>query len=188
VLQIRLFYNPDLNELVPIRPDGMISLSLIGDVQAAGSSPAELASRLTARYSETLRQPDTAVIVKEFAGQRVYVGGEVNRPGMVQIPGRLTALQSIFESGGFRSSANAKQILILRDQGTAAPLVLTIDLEKPNGSKPSQDVLLQPRDVVLVPKNKITKVDEFMARNIRDLLPLPLSLGVSYIFGASIIR
>jgi protein involved in polysaccharide export with SLBB domain len=186
VLQIRLFYNPDLNELLPIRPDGMISLALVGDIQAAGLTPAELSKRLTERYATALRQPDTAVIVKEFSGQRVYVGGEVNRPGIVQTTGRLTALQSIVEAGGLKNSANAGQIVIVRDQGTPQPLVLTVDLGNP-GAKTS-DIMLQARDVVYVPKNRIAKVDEFVSRNIRDLLPLPINLGVSYIFGSALVR
>ena len=76
-LDIKFFYNPELNESVVVRPDGKISLQLIDEIQAAGLQPAELDQKLTDLYSRELKKPVLTVIVRSFTGQRVYVGGEV---------------------------------------------------------------------------------------------------------------
>jgi len=78
-LDIKFFYNPELNDSVTVRPDGKISLQLVDEVQAAGQTPAQLDDFLTEKYAKELRKPVITVIVKSFASQRVYVGGEVNR-------------------------------------------------------------------------------------------------------------
>lgn len=187
VIQVRLYYNPDLNELLPVRPDGRISLALVGEVEAAGLTPAELSAGLTERYGGSLRQPATVVIVKEFAAQRVYVGGQVAQPGIIRMPGRLTALQGIVEAGGFAHGARLDSVVILRDNGTSEPLFLTVNLKDPLNRK-GPDVALQAGDIVFVPKTRITTIAEFMSRNVRELSPVPLSLGVSYIIGNALIR
>ena len=189
VIQVRLFYNPDLNELLPIRPDGNISLSLVGEVEAAGLTPGELSQRLRDRYAMSLKEPETVVIVKEFANQRVYVGGEVNQPGIIALAGRLSALQGILQAGGFKIGAKVTQVVILRDQGTPDPLFMTVNLKDNLSAKgAADDLLLRAGDIVFVPKTRVTKVGEFVSRNIRDLAPLPLSLGVSYILGNAFIK
>ena len=75
-LDIKFFYNPELNESVTVRPDGKISLQLVDEVQAAGLQPAELDARLTEAYSLELKKPLVTVIVRSFKGQRIYVGGD----------------------------------------------------------------------------------------------------------------
>ena len=84
-LDIKFFYNPELNETITVRPDGMISLQLIDEIQAAGLQPAELDQKLTDLYSSELRKPVLTVIVRSFTRQRVYVGGEVTTPGLIGI-------------------------------------------------------------------------------------------------------
>jgi protein involved in polysaccharide export with SLBB domain len=187
VIQVRLYYNPDLSELLPIRPDGRISLALIGEVDAAGLTPAELSSQLTDRYRASLRQPETVVIVKEFAAQRVYVGGQVARPGIIALPGQLTALQGVVEAGGFVQGAKLDSVVILRDTGMSEPLFLTVNLRDPLDKRGS-DVPLQAGDIVFVPKTRIATMSDFVSRNLRELSPIPLSLGVSYILGNAFVR
>ena len=102
VLTIKFFYNPELNETVPVRPDGRISLELIDEIRAAGRTVSEFKSELTSLYSATLKQPEVAVIVKTIAPRRVYVGGEVGTPGLMEVTGRLTLVQALFQGGGLR--------------------------------------------------------------------------------------
>ena len=87
LLDIKFFYNPTLNEQVTVRPDGLISLQLIKSTEAAGLTPEQLTDRLKKEYSAQLKEPDIAVIVRSFAAQRVFVDGEVAKPGTGPLDG-----------------------------------------------------------------------------------------------------
>lgn len=104
-LDIKFFYNPTLNEQVVVRPDGRFTLQLIQEVAAAGRTPAALTQELTERYAADLRQPEVTVIVRSFGGQRLFVDGEVSRPGMFPIVGVTTVLEAIAQAGGLKWTA-----------------------------------------------------------------------------------
>ena len=99
-LDIKFFYNRDLNEQVTVRPDGLISLQLVKPTAAAGLTPEQLTDRLKKEYGAQLKDPDIVVIVRSFAAQRVFVDGEVARPGLVPLTGPTTVLQAISQAGG----------------------------------------------------------------------------------------
>ena len=184
VVELKFFYNPELNEVVPVRPDGRIALMLINEVQAAGRTPSELRSELVAAYGATLKQPEIAVIVKEFAARRIYVGGEVRTPSLLRVPGALTLLQAIFEAGGLTRAAKATDVVVLRYQGTPEPMFMKVNLEPAlERGDPTADIQLQPFDIVWIPKTRIAKVNDFMDQYVRQLVPIPLTLGISYVFG-----
>ena len=105
-LDIKFFYNPELNENVTVRPDGVISLQLVDEIHASGLTPAQLDDLLTQKYSHELKKPMITVIVRSFAMQRVYVGGEVNRQGFVNLTAGMTPLQAVLEAGGFKETAD----------------------------------------------------------------------------------
>jgi len=183
VLDIKFFYNPELNEQVSIRPDGKISLQLIDEVKAEGLTPAALDAFLTEQYARILRQPEITVVVREFAGQRVYVGGEVASPGVIRTPGNLTALQAISQAGGFKSTAELSSVVILRNQGTQTPLFLTLDLKEDLTTHINHnDIVLQPYDVVFVPQSRIAKMNQFVEQYIDKLIPVTRTLGVFWSF------
>ena len=121
-LDIKFFFNPELNETITVRPDGMISLQLIDEIQAAGLQPAELDQKLTDLYSRELRKPVLTVIVRSFTRQRVYVGGEVNTPGLIELSGGLTALQAVFQSAGFKETADPAETLVIRKGENNQPI------------------------------------------------------------------
>lgn len=184
VLDVRLHYNAELNQVVPIRPDGRISLELIGEVSAAGLTPRALDGELTRLYGATLRQPALTVIVKEIAPRRVYVGGEVNAPGLLPMGASLSALQSIFQAAGVKRSAQLANVVVLRYDGTSQPRFITVDLRaalRPGGR--GGDIPLKPLDIVFVPKTRVARLNDFMDQYFRQLAPIPLTLGVSYVFG-----
>ena len=181
-LDIKFFYNPELNEAVTVRPDGKISLQLIDEIQAAGLTPSQLDRLLTRKYSRDLKKPEIAVIVKSFAGQRVYVGGEVMRGGLLTLPPGMTALQAVFKAGGFRETAQPAETLIIRKGPDARPVPLRIDLsEVMAAGDPNADFPLQPDDVVFVPKSAIAEANKFVRQYIEELfLFRGVSLGFSY--------
>jgi polysaccharide export outer membrane protein len=184
LLDIKFFYHPELNESLPIRPDGRISAALINDVQAAGRTASELRAELMRLYGETLVNPELTVIVKEFAPQRIYIGGEVNSPSLLRMPGKLSLLQAIFEAGGLKRSGKATDVVVLRYQGTSTPKFMKVNLTAAlERGDPAGDLALEPLDIVWVPKTKIAKANDFMDQYFRQLTPIPLTLGVTYILG-----
>jgi protein involved in polysaccharide export with SLBB domain len=183
-LSVKFYYNPDLNEQLPIRPDGKISLQLVGEVKAAGQQPAALRQELLRRYSEVLKRPQVEVIVIGFGAQRAYVGGEVGNPQVVPLRAGMTAMQAIIEAGGFRNTAEPRTVAILRDQGAERPLFLVVDLRRNvRRGIVGQDVRLQPKDIVFVPKSAIAEVDQFVSQYIDQVIPVSRSFNVSYLLG-----
>jgi protein involved in polysaccharide export with SLBB domain len=184
VITVKFFYNPELNEQLPIRPDGKASLQLAGDVQAAGLTVEGLRQHLIARYTGVIKHPELVVIVNSFGAQKVYVGGEVNRPGEVALVSDLTTLQAVIMAGGQRSSAGLRNVVIVRDQGTETPLILLVDLKEIVSSRGGvPDVPLQARDIVYVPMSTIARVDAFVRQYVTELLPIALGFNLNYNFG-----
>ena len=178
-LAIKFFYNPELNENLRIGPDGRISLQLIGNVIAAGKSVSEVDADLTRLYAGRLSRPEVAVIVTEYANLRVYIGGEVNNGGLVNISGDMTLLQALMQAGGYRNSANLQQVILLRNQGTKEPLVSTVNIEQLlKGTSP--DIFVEHGDIIFVPKSGIAKLGDFVDMYVNELVPAALSFGFVY--------
>ena len=153
-LDIKFIYNPDLNETVTVRPDGKISLRLVDEIQAAGQTPAQLKDSLTEKYAKELRNPEITVMVKTFSLQRVYVGGEVNRQGFVDLAPGMSPLQAVIQAGGLTALANARAVLLIRKGPGNEPVQVRVDLKSAiNGSGTQSGIQLQPQDVVYVPKS-----------------------------------
>ena len=179
-LDIKFFYNPELNENVTIRPDGKISLQMIEEVQAAGLTPAQLDDLLTTQYTTQLKQATLTVIIREFGGQRIYVGGEVNSPRVLEVVGRVNALQAIFNAGGFKDDAKLSSVMIVSRGPRNEALVKKVDIKKAlKGNLSESDYLLKPFDMVYVPKTNLARADEFM-KHIYNFIPPRISLGFHY--------
>jgi protein involved in polysaccharide export with SLBB domain len=180
-LDIKFFYNPELNETVVVRPDGKISLQIIDEVQAVGLTPPQLDEILTQKYSEELRKPVITVIVKSFTGQRIYVGGEVNEQGLIDLTAGMTALQAVINAGGLMETANPEAAIVIRKGPDKKPIPIRIDLKKElYGENSDGGFQLQPYDIVYVPKTAIAEVNKFVDQYIEQLF---LFRGVSFGFG-----
>jgi protein involved in polysaccharide export with SLBB domain len=170
-LDIRFYKTPELNLEVPVRPDGQISLELIGDVQAAGLQPAELASSLRQRYASELQNPRVSVIIRAFGGQ-VFVQGEVKTPSAPPFAQGITALQAISLAGGFLDTAQPNSvILIRREDGQYHGYRLALN-DAISGKDLAQDVSLMPLDILHVPRSRIANVDLFVDQYFRKVLPV----------------
>ncbi len=184
-IEVKFHLVPELNDRVKVRPDGKISLQIIDEVYALGMTPAKLDEVLTEKYAQTLRNPDLTVIVRKFSGQKVFVGGEVNTQGMVPIRGRLTVTQAIMQAGGFKDTAELENIVLLRNQGEKNPHFAILNLENnlhdPMGGMASNGVVLQPYDVVFVPKSTIATMDQFVDQYINRLVPQSFQWGFQWI-------
>ncbi len=160
VFDLKFFAHPELNDTgVVVRSDGKISAPLIGDIMARGRTPTELKDALAKAYTRgELRQPIISIFLRKSAGLRVFVGGEVNHPGMVTHEGRLTLSRAVIGAGGPKRSAKMRNVVVLRrsEKGDGAePLFAVVDLKKILAG--GRDPLLQPYDSIFVPKTKIAK-------------------------------
>jgi polysaccharide export outer membrane protein len=148
-LRIEVYKDAQLSQSLQIRPDGKITLPLVGDVEAAGKTPVELRDVITGHLSEYITHPVVSVIVVEATAAVAYVLGEVARPGPVVLTdGRLTALQAIAMAGGLKDFADRKNIRILRPSLSGSETILFNYNDAIRGRAP---VYLQANDTVVVP-------------------------------------
>ena len=177
VVDVKFFYTPELNEKDQmIRPDGTITLQLLGKVRAEGKTPEELKRELVRLYGPQLKKPDVEVIVRTKNDRKVFVGGEVKSPGTIEMPGEMTLMEAIKRAGGFkRPEADLKNVLVIRQKdGKQSGCV--VNLQKVLEGREETLVPLQPRDVVYVPPTSITKVNDWMEQSINRMLPrVPLA-------------
>ncbi len=177
-VEIKFFDTPELNERVVIRPDGRISFGLIDEVEAAGTTAAKLREIIVSEYSKLYKDVRVAVIVREFASQVVYISGEVATPKVMPLRGSMTVLQSIGAAGGFTNNAKASDVLIIRNDA-GKPVVFKVDMERVL-ARGEGDILLQPLDVVYVPKTLIARVDLFVEHYINQIIPRAVSVSFPF--------
>jgi len=177
-LDVKLFYNSELNEQVIVRPDGRISLQLAPEIIAAGVTPAELTGQLKKIYASVIKNPEIVVIVKSFTAQRVYVDGEVARPGIVTLTNDMTLMQAISQVGGFKDTARRDEVIVVRRSadGKAVSTVVNVD-GAIDGSDMKQDITLLSYDVVFVPKTAIANVNVWVDQYLRRNIPIPIGAG-----------
>jgi polysaccharide export outer membrane protein len=151
VLRIDVWKEDQLTRIVPVRPDGKVTLPLLNDVQAAGLTPMELAGVIGEELKKYLTAPQVSVSISEINSRRVYVTGEVARSGAYPLLPKMTVLQALSSSGGFTQFARSKNIYVLRvTDGQQVKLPFNYS-DVVNGKKPEQNFLLAPGDVIVVP-------------------------------------
>ncbi len=151
VLDINVWKEPDVSRIVPVRPDGKISLPLLNDVQAAGLTPARLAAQITESLKKYVTNPQVTVIVTTINSQRVYILGEVTRPGAFPLIPGMSVLQALSSAGGFTQFAKVKSIFVRRIEDGKETKFPFNYREVISGKKPEQDILLKAGDTIVVP-------------------------------------
>ncbi len=151
VLDINVWKEPDVSRVVPVRPDGKISLPLLNDVQAAGLTPAQLATQITESLKKYVTNPQVTVIVTTINSQRVYILGEVTRPGAFPLIPGMSVLQALSSAGGFTQFAKVKSIFVRRLENGKETKYPFNYKEVISGKKPEQDILLKAGDTIVVP-------------------------------------
>lgn len=149
-LRIEVYKDPQLSQSVQVRPDGKITLPLVGDVDATGKTPLELRDTLAQSLKEFMNNPTVTVIVVEAVSSQVTVMGEVSKPGALQIFGPTNIVQVIAMAGGFKEFANTKDVRVLRQKGNGGIETIRFNYKDLiNGD--AKPVLLQSGDTVIVP-------------------------------------
>lgn len=149
-LQVTVWQEPSLSGTFPVRPDGMISLVLVGDIPAAGLTPMHLAHDITVKLKKFVQDPVVAVVVAAVKSQKVYLVGEVNHAGPIVLSPGMTPLQAIAEGGGLTPYTSGKHIYILRGpQGKQTKIPFNYKLALKGDNR--QDVPLLSGDTIVVP-------------------------------------
>ena len=178
VLEFLFFKNTELNQTRIVGPDGAVSLQLIGSVQVVGRTVEDITGEVTKRYASELVQPQVTVAVKEYSGLKVYVGGEVNQPGIQIYRGGLTALQAVVAAGGFKTTASLSSVVLIHKGPQGEPVAGLVDLSRVlKHAELERDVALAPADIVFVPRSGVANVNLFVEQFFRNNLPIPIFLG-----------
>ena len=151
VLTIDVWKEKELSGPVPVRPDGKISLPLLNDVQAAGLTPMQLMSSLTEKLKKYVSDPTVTVTVTTINSRKVYILGEVTRPGAFPLVPDMTVLQALTTAGGPTPYAKTSKIYILRSQSGVQNKLAFNYKQVVRGGSPEQNILLKSGDTVVVP-------------------------------------
>jgi polysaccharide biosynthesis/export protein len=152
VLAINVWRDPEISRSVPVRPDGKISLPLIGDLHVSGLTPRMLQDRLTKELDAYIRKPKVTVIVQEMNSRKFYIMGMVERPGAFPLATHVTVLDALAMSGGFRDFAKVNQIYLLHLMPDGSRKRIPFDFKKAVlGNNTYRDIEIQPSDTLVVP-------------------------------------
>ena len=151
VLRIDVWKEAEISRSVPVRPDGKISLPLLNDVQASGLTAMELANVITEGLKKFINSPQVTVSVFEINSRRVYVTGEVTRPGAFPLLPNMTVLQALTSAGGFTQFARTKKIYVLRSESGRQVKHPFNYNDVVKGNHQEDNIVLQPGDTIVVP-------------------------------------
>jgi len=180
-LEVQTPSAPELTKVVIVQPDGRISLPLLPPVMVADRSVNEAEAVIARAYSSQLLRPEVIIAVKA-APLKVFVGGEVDKPGVYDMPGDINALQAVIMAGGFKTSAKQNQVVIIRRGPGGRAMMRLADLRRGAKDPGSVDAVpLRRFDVVYVPRSNVSKAGLFVQQYIRDVAPV--DLGFNYALG-----
>lgn len=163
VLDIQYRYTPEFNQTVTVQPDGYISLEMGGDLKVAGRNLEQVRNGILARARTRLQSPELTVVLKEFQRPYVVVAGEVAQPGKFELRENLTAVQAVLLAGGFKDSAKSSQILVFRKLNAETAEVRSLNFKTmTRTSDLENDLTLQPGDMILVPRNRLSKIERYV--------------------------
>ena len=151
-LSINVWKEPELSvKDVTVRPDGKISMPLVGDIQASGFTPKQLQDRISERMKEFVAAPNVTVVVLRIASQSISIVGQVAKPGVYLLGSPMTVLELLARAGGFREDAKTKKIAIVRKQeGRTTHFSFNYN-QVSKGQNLQQNIILKNGDVVIVP-------------------------------------
>jgi polysaccharide export outer membrane protein len=152
VLAINVWNEPDLRQSLPVRPDGKISLPLIGDIQAAGRTPMQLEDDIATKLHSYITHPNVSVIVQEIKSKKFNILGRVMKPGAYSLSSATTVLDAIAQAGGFQDFAKEKNIYILRESPGGTDRRFRFNYKEViTGKNIGQNIELEPNDTIVVP-------------------------------------
>ena len=173
VISIEFLYWPELDVEQQIRPDGKISLELVGHIDVSGMTVSEMDEHLHEIYADKIKEPQITTVVRSFGNRRAYIAGEVTNPGFIELTDQMTALEAVMATGGFdKRSANLEDVVVIRHlNGERYAKLLNFNLPL---NDPDADLLLAPRDIVYVSRTTIDEVNQWVDQYINRIIPAPV--------------
>lgn len=150
VLTITVWKEPTLSGVILVRPDGMISLALLGDVQAAGLTPLQLSEQISTKLKKYIQDPNVSVVISQIHSKVVYLLGEVVKRGPVEMTPGMTLLEAIASAGGLTDFANSKKVYILRNEA-GIQLKIPANYKEALKGNPTLNVVLKSGDTIVIP-------------------------------------
>ncbi len=150
VLAVTVWKEPTLSSSLLVRPDGMISLPLLGDVRATGLTPLQLADKITTKLKKYVQDPNVSVVISQIHSKVVYLLGEVAKKGPIEMTAGMTLLEAISSAGGLTDFANTKKMYILRDESGTHQKIPVRYKEALKGNS-ALNLVLKPGDTIVVP-------------------------------------
>jgi polysaccharide export outer membrane protein len=163
-LEVFVWQNADLSKDVIVAPDGYVSYPLIGRIKAAGRGLGEVEKEMQDKLTAYVKYPQVSVGVLEFAGNRIIVLGEVNYPGIYTYKGTINLIEAVALAGDFTDKAHIDSVILVRGNLTKTPKATRINMAKviTRGTSDT-DIVLQPNDVLYVPRTFIANVNKCMS-------------------------
>lgn len=164
VIEVQYRYTPEYNQTASVQPDGFVSLQLIGNVKVSGLTIDEATATLHGIAASRLRDPDVTVLLRDYDKPHFVVGGEVANPGRFELRGTLTVLEGIAMAGGFKTaSALNSQVILVRRVNADVGETKILNLKQVVDERQFQENLeLRPGDMLIVPQNRISKIERFV--------------------------
>ncbi len=180
VLEFKFFKNPEYNEKVRVRPDGIITLQHVGEIKVVGKSPAEITEMVRAAYAEILVDPEVTMFVREFSGNFCYVMGEVEIPGQYEVVKGMSIMRAIASAGGAKRSGKMNSVILIRGDQNRNTEISRVNLNISSlAKKEGNDMRVEAYDIIYVPRTFISNLDAFVKR-IYDYAVPPLDLWIKY--------
>jgi polysaccharide export outer membrane protein len=176
VIELHILSNPELNEQVIVAPDSRVTFQFAPNLTVGGRSLQQVTDMLNTAYGTTTKN-DLQVVLRSQVGTRVYVTGEVLAPTEVIANGEISALGAVTRAGGFKITAQRSEVVLMRRDEQNQPHLYALNLlSAMQGKDPNADVLLQPYDVIYVPRDRVSNVSLVFER-IRNAIPFNASVG-----------
>jgi polysaccharide export outer membrane protein len=175
-IELRVPSAPELNKILVVQPDGRISAPLIGPIMVADRSSQEVQASLSQAYAGQLVRPQVEVNLAAATPLKVFVGGEVDKPGVYDMPGPIDALQAVIEAGGFKTSAQRGKVVLIRRGASGRAMMRVVDLRRGVSDPSNIDVApLRRFDVIYVPRTSIAEAGIWVQQYLRDASPVQFS-------------
>jgi len=183
VLRINFYFHPELNQLQRVRADGKIALTFFQGLEVAGLTPDELQEELVELYSRDFVDPVITVSFEEKASRAVFVTGEVADGGLKPIPTHTTVGQLLTRCKVNHLRAALDAVVLVRRHSDTEYRAYQLNADYMNGAE--RDLYLKDGDILVVPRNTITSVGDFVQRYIRDVIPPDMNLGFMFTYELS---
>src|SRR5580698_137425 len=158
-------YTPEYDESLTVQPDGNTSIKLIGSVKIGGLTLEEAQGRILEQLKTRLNDPEISLTLTDFVKPSYTVIGQVTAPGKFEMHGTITAIEAIAMAGGFKDSAKHSQVILFRETDTDMAKTRILNIKKlmdPKHPELEEDVILEPGDLLIIPKNRVSKIADYV--------------------------